>query len=65
MSVDGPLKGWICFTVNEIQVLVEMWRREYNYIRPHSAQRFRPPAPEAVMPPPTEVAVWVSGWCGN
>ncbi|MQY72807.1 MAG: transposase, partial [Dehalococcoidia bacterium] len=25
-------------------------RREYNQVRPHSALRYRPPAPEAIMP---------------
>ena len=28
----------------------EQWRREYNQVRPHSALRYRPPAPEAIMP---------------
>lgn len=42
----------IFYTVKEAQVLVEMWRKEYNQIRPHSALGYRPPAPEAASPPP-------------
>jgi hypothetical protein len=34
-------------TLWEAQVLLEQWRREYNAVRPHSALRYRPPAPEA------------------
>jgi 23S rRNA (guanosine2251-2'-O)-methyltransferase len=34
----------------EAKILIEQWRKEYNQIRPHSALRYRPPAPEAIMP---------------
>ncbi|NIS69343.1 MAG: transposase, partial [Proteobacteria bacterium] len=27
------------------------WRQHYNIIRPHSALGYRPPAPEAILPP--------------
>jgi transposase InsO family protein len=37
-------------TLYEAQVLVERWRKEYNTIRPHSALKYRPPAPEAIVP---------------
>ena len=33
-------------TLLEAQVLIEMWRNEYNQIRPHSSLGYRPPAPE-------------------
>lgn len=32
------------------QVLAERWRKHYNTVRPHSALRYRPPAPEAILP---------------
>ena len=33
-------------TLEEVKVLVERWRHEYNRVRPHSALGYRPPAPE-------------------
>ena len=40
----------ILYTLQEAQVLIERWRKEYNTIRPHSSLGYRPPAPEAVRP---------------
>ena len=45
---DKLLVREIFYTLKEAQVLVEMWRREYNQIRPHSSLGYRPPAPEAI-----------------
>ena len=45
---DELLDREIFYTVTDAQILIERWRREYNTIRPHSARRYRPPAPEAV-----------------
>jgi len=36
-------------TLEEARVLIEQWRREYNQVRPHSALRYKPPAPEAIL----------------
>ncbi len=36
------------YTLQEAQILIERWRREYNGIRPHSSLGYRPPAPEAI-----------------
>jgi len=36
-------------TLKEAKVLIEQWRREYNQVRPHSALRYQPPAPEAIL----------------
>jgi transposase InsO family protein len=47
---DELLNGEIFNTLKEAQVLVEMWRTEYNTIRPHSSLGYKPPAPEAVLP---------------
>ncbi len=45
---DELLNGELFYTLQEAQVLVERWRREYNEIRPHSSLGYQPPAPEAV-----------------
>jgi len=47
---DELLNREVLYTLAEAKVLIEHWRKEYNQIRPHSALRYRPPAPEAVMP---------------
>jgi transposase InsO family protein len=53
---DEMLNGEIFYTLAEARVLVELWRREYNRVRPHSALGYRPPAPAAVVAPPVEDA---------
>ena len=47
---DELLNGEIFYTLTEAQVLVERWRRDYNWQRPHSSLGYRPPAPEAIEP---------------
>ena len=47
---DELLNREIFTTLAEAKILIEQWRKEYNQIRPHSALRYRPPAPEAIMP---------------
>jgi len=46
---DELLDREIFYSVKEAQVLIELWRKEYNHIRPHSALAYRPPAPAAVL----------------
>jgi len=53
---DELLNGEIFYTLTEARVLVERWRRHYNWRRPHSSLGYRPPAPEAVEPKPVCVA---------
>lgn len=48
---DELLNGEIFTTLREAQVLIESWRRHYNAVRPHSSLGYRPPAPEAILPP--------------
>jgi transposase InsO family protein len=48
---DELLNGEIFYTLLEAKVLIERWRRHYNQVRPHSALRYRPPAPEAIAVP--------------
>ena len=47
---DELLNREVFYTIAEAKVLIEQWRKEYNQIRPHSALRYRPPAPEAIVP---------------
>jgi transposase InsO family protein len=46
---DELLNREVFYTLAEAKILIEQWRKEYNQIRPHSALRYRPPAPEAIM----------------
>ena len=48
---DELLNGEIFYTLKEAQILIEMWRKEYNTIRPHSSLGYRPPVPETVILP--------------
>ncbi len=45
---DELLDREIFYTLTEAQVLIERWRRDYNWKRPHSALGYRPPAPVAI-----------------
>jgi len=45
---DELLNGEVFYTLEEIRVVTELWRRHYNHRRPHSALGYRPPAPEAI-----------------
>jgi len=46
---DELLNGETFYTLKEAIIIIEMWRKEYNTIRPHSALGYRPPEPEAIM----------------
>jgi len=43
---DELLNGEILYTLQEAQILIERWCREYNEIRPHGSLGYRPPAPQ-------------------
>lgn len=47
---DELLNGEIFDTITEAQVIAEQWRMYYNTNRPHSALKYRPPAPETFIP---------------
>jgi putative transposase len=49
---DELLKREIFYTLQEAQVLIERWRKEYNTIRPHSSLGYRPPVPQAWLSVP-------------
>ena len=42
---DELLDREIFYTVKEAMHLIEMWRWEYNHLRPHSSLGYKPPAP--------------------
>jgi transposase InsO family protein len=46
---DELLNREVFSTLTEAQVLIERWRQEYNTFRPHSALKYKPPAPEATQ----------------
>jgi len=45
---DELLNGEIFYSLKEVQILTEIWRRSYNQVRPHSSLGYRPPAPEVI-----------------
>ena len=47
---DELLNGEIFYTLKEVQIIIEQWRKHYNTKRPHSALGYRPPAPETIVP---------------
>jgi putative transposase len=46
---DEPLNGEVIYTLGEARILIERWRHHYKTVWPHSALRYRPPAPESMM----------------
>jgi hypothetical protein len=40
---DELLNGEIFYSLKEAQVVIELWRQDYNYVRPHSAISKRTP----------------------
>jgi len=46
---DELLNGEIFDTILEAKVLTEMWRNDYNNIRPHSSLNFSPLVPEVTF----------------
>jgi transposase InsO family protein len=47
---DEFLDREVFYTLKEAKVLTEMWRKEYNTVRPHSSLGGKPPAPLAILP---------------
>ncbi len=44
---DELLDWEIFYTLKEARRLIEMWRCEYNHIRPYSSLGYKPPTPAA------------------
>jgi transposase InsO family protein len=51
---DELLSGEIFYSLKEAQVLIEMWRKHYNTIRPHSSLGYRPPSPQSFVVNPSQ-----------
>lgn len=51
---DELLNGEIFYSLKEAQVLMEIWRRHYNTVRPHSSLGYNPPVPETILVQPTQ-----------
>ena len=47
---DELLNGEMFYTLREVQVVIESWRRHYNRVRPHASLGYRAPSPEVVVP---------------
>ena len=52
---DELLSGEIFYSLKEAQVLIEMWRKHYNTVRPHSSLGYRPPVPATVVDQPSQI----------
>ena len=58
---DELLDREVFYTLAEARVLISAWRYPYNTVRPHSALGYRPPAPEATVPPKADAPWMPSG----
>ena len=45
---DEVLKREVFYTLEEAKIIIEMWRNEYNQIRPQSSLGYRSPVTETV-----------------
>ena len=54
---DELLNGEIFFTLLEARVIIEMWVKHYNTIRPHSSLGYKPPVPETLQPGLMQLAI--------
>ena len=52
---DELLNGEIFYSLKEAQVLIEMWRKHYNTIRPHSSLGYRTPIPATILVQPGQI----------
>jgi transposase-like protein len=41
--------------MNTTQVLIEMWRKHYNTVRPHSSLGYKPPVPATIAVQPSQI----------
>jgi len=51
---DELLAREIFYSLKEAQAMIEMWRQQYNTVRPHSALGYRPPVPAAIVLQPSQ-----------
>jgi transposase InsO family protein len=55
---DELLSGEILDTLKEAKVIIEMWRKRHNNVRPHRSLGYRPPAPGTIAAGPPSAALW-------
>jgi transposase InsO family protein len=53
---DELLAREIFYSLKEAQVLIEMWSKHYNTVRPHSSLGYRPPVPAAFISRPSQIS---------
>ena len=51
---DELLARELFYSLKEAQVLIEMWRKHYNTVRPHSSLGYSPPVPQTFIPRPSQ-----------
>ena len=51
---DELLNGEILCTLKEARIIIDLWSKDYNTVRPHDALGYRPPAPETILVPSTQ-----------
>jgi putative transposase len=61
---DELLNGEIFYSL-EAKVLIEVWRRHYNTLLPHSSLGYQPPAPEVLQWPAPPTALKGGGAKGS
>ena len=52
---DELLDREIFYSLREEQVLIEMWSKHYNMVRPHNTLGYRPPAPVTIVVQPSQI----------
>lgn len=52
---DELLAREIFYSLKEAQVMIEMWRKHYNTVRPHSSLGYRPPVPATFIFSPSQI----------
>ncbi len=52
---DELLNGEIFYALQEAKIILERWRIHYNTKRPHTSLGYKPPAPEAIQLPKTDM----------
>jgi WD40 repeat protein len=50
------------YTLREVKIVIESWRRHYNTIRPHASLGYKPPAPQVFVSP---FAAWPAALIGH
>jgi len=53
---DELLAREIFYSLKEAQVMIEMWRKHYNTVRPHSSLGYRPPVPAIFIPSSSQIS---------